>query len=55
MPRGVPNKPNLYHNVTRNNVFTEKGRVGPGQTVELTASQAKVYGDALKKLPGGDE
>jgi len=32
-----------FKNGTKENIFTEKGRVGSGDTVVLTADQAKAY------------
>jgi len=41
--------PGRYKNVTTHNVFTEAGRCSPGQSVKLTAAQAKAYDGKLEK------
>jgi len=40
-------KVQFFENVTKNNCFTEKGRIGPGMKVELTFDQAEKH-KALK-------
>jgi hypothetical protein len=41
-------EPHRYENVTRRNVFTTRGRCGPGDTVMLPTEEAEKYFGQLK-------
>ena len=50
-PKRKSNKPAKYENVSTNNIFTSKGRVSPSGKVTLSASEAKAFGEMVKKCP----
>lgn len=45
----APEAPQTYTNTSKKNIFTERGRVVPGDTVQLLPGEAKVYKGLTQK------